>query len=543
MSRPGPACRTVLVRERRRCNIVSTLRVPFLEDPAPPSPSSSVSHIMSLRAITRWSVGIALFAWSSTALAVDGVPAPSVSLVDELAPIASDRMFRDADVAWQVVHVDSGEEVYAWGDDKALNPASTMKVLTAASALHHLGPSYRFSTELYTDGEIDASGVLRGNLYVQGHGDPTLVVERLWKLMVDLKLEGVERVAGDVVFDESWLSTDYQLPGWDKREDIERGPSYFPALSALSLNFNTVALVVGPGGEVGEPARLQLETPASGYVILDNQLTTGAQGSRRWLRIEREIVEEDLKFTVTGSIPSGSGVRKYYRAVVDPTAHFMAAWEDMEDSVGIDVTGTHRRGDTPERADLVLQLQSPPLPSILMDMNKHSNNYMAELVLRTTGAEVYGEGTTEAGLAAIRDYLTELGIPEDEYTLVNGSGLSRDIYLRPSHLNAVLLDMASDRRVGSEFRTSLAIAGEDGTLWHRLSDQPGRLRGKTGTLDGVHCLVGYVEAGDGDLYAFAFLVNHNNRGSSAVKKLHDRFARRMFALNSRATDGTAGGED
>ncbi len=471
-------------------------------------------------------------------------PAPARSLDVELSPLTSDRLFQSSEVGWQVVHVSSGEEVFSYQADEALVPASTMKVLTSATALHHLGPHYRFTTDLYTDGTLDPSGALQGNLYVKGHGDPALVVERLWKLVYDLRIEGVQRITGDVVFDESFLETDYALPGWDKQEDLERGPSYFPPMGALSLNFNTVALVVGPGAEVGGAGRALLETPADSYVTVDNQVKTGAAGSRRWTSIEREVTGSTLKFTVRGSIPVGSGVRKYYRTVSDPTAHFMAAWEQMEQTVGIEVRGQHKRGEVPDGADLLVQHRSPPLAAILMDMNKYSNNFMAEQILRTVGAEVMeAPGGTAKGLAVIQSYLGSLGIPAEEIQLVNGSGLSREFALRPSHLTAVLVDMAADEQVGHEFRASLSIAGQDGTLWRRLKDHPGRLRGKTGTLDGVHCLAGYVEGADGELYAFAFLVNDIHGSVYKAKQLHDRFARRMFELRSGALDATAGRGD
>jgi D-alanyl-D-alanine carboxypeptidase/D-alanyl-D-alanine-endopeptidase (penicillin-binding protein 4) len=222
---------------------------------------------------------------------------------------------------------------------------------------------------------------------------------------------------------------------------------------------------------------------------------------------------------------------------LDPTAHFIAATTQMMAAEGVVVTGKHRRGATPTTADLVLEHRSSALSAILMDMNKHSNNFMAEQVLRALGAEAFGlPGTTEKGLRAVSDYLSSLGIDGSEYVLVNGSGLSRSALMRPSLMTAVLVDMAHDNRVGHEFLSSLAIAGEDGTLWRRLTEDPGRLRGKTGTIDGVHCLVGYVEASDGELYAFSFLVNAIKGDSSQVKRLHDRFARRMFTVGVAAPE-------
>ncbi len=455
-----------------------------------------------------------------------------------LAPVTQQRAWRDSRTAVQVVDVATGEVVFTRDADRGLIPASTMKAVTAAAALSSLGPSYKFKTTVHADGGIDSVGTLHGDLYIEGGGDPTFVVEKLWKLVYDLKIDGLTKIDGDVVFDESFFAGPYPLQGWDKKEDVERGPSYFSRQSALSLNFNTVAIVVAPGAETGGGARVQLETPASPYVEVVNEVVTGESGSYRRLSIEREVADDGhMVFTVTGSMPSGAAAARYYRTVEDPTAHFQAAFLEMANRHGIAVTGRGRRGVTPPDTRTLWELNSPPLASILMDMNKYSNNFMAEQVLRTMGAEANDgqAGDTEAGLAVVRDYLTSIGVPQDSYTIVNGSGLSRDSSIPPSLLTAVLLDMAADTAAGGEFRSSLAIAGADGTLWKRLRDEPGRVRGKTGTIDGVHCLTGYAESADGALYAFAFLSNNIRGGISQVKKLHDAMARELIEV-----DGTTG---
>ncbi len=458
----------------------------------------------------------------------EAAPAP-VDFEALLGPITRDRLFRVCQVGLQVTDVTTGQPVFSHRAEHGLVPASTTKVLTAAVALRTLGPAHRFTTDVFATGEVDAAGVLDGDLYVQGHGDPTLVVEKLWKLVYDLKVEGIREIRGDVVFDEGYFDTEYQLPGWTKPRDLREGPSYFATSSALSLNFNTVALVVAPGTEVGQAARVGLETPASRYVTVENEVLTGPVGSRRRLDIDREATEGGMTFTVTGVVPADDTVKKYYRTVADPTAHFMAAWQDLEETHGIAVKGRHRRGSVPAAARLLYQHRSVPLTAVLMDMNKYSNNFMAEQVLKTVGAETAGlPGTTAKGLDVARGYLDELGVARDTYTLVNGSGLSRDASLPPDLLTRVMVDMARDPRVGAEFRTSLSIAGWDGTLWARLREDPARVRGKTGTIDGVHGLTGYVTAADGHLYAFSFLVNDLRGGASPARRLHDRFLRRMF---------------
>lgn len=464
-------------------------------------------------------------------------PAPSNDLTPALAALTKNRLFGSSKVGFQVVDLGTGEEVFAHGADTALNPASTMKVVTSATALKRLGPSYRFTTDIYTDGTVDASGTLKGNLYIEGHGDPSMVVEKLWKLVGDLKLEGIERIEGSVVFDDDFHVGPAALPGWDKKEDIARGPSYFATLSALSLNFNTAALVVGPGAEVGKEARVRLETPVAQGVKVVNEVKTVPASSRRSVQMDRDVLGDGTTvFTLRGSVPLGDEHEKYYRTVADPTAQFMGAVQELMKQHGIAVTGSFRRGDTPDGADRLMQLRSSSLATILMDMNKLSNNFIAEQVLRTLGAELEGEGSAEKGLVVVQAYLDELGIGSDDLHLVNGSGLSRQATLQPSALTAVLVDMARDPQVGQEFASSLAIAGYDGTLWSRLRDEPGRLRGKTGTIDGVHCLAGYVEDGQGGRYAFAFMVNDHGGAVRSVKDLHDRFARTMFNWGAGASE-------
>lgn len=465
--------------------------------------------------------------------------APAASLEEVLAPLTTDRLFTSAEVGLQIVNVRTGEEVFARNADRGMIPASTMKIVTAATALDALGPAYRYSTDFLVgdDVKVGPDGTLKGNLYVRGHGDPTLVVETLWKITRDLKLAGLKRIEGSVVYDEGFFTPDYALPGWDKEADVENGPTYFATIGALSLNYNTVALVVAPGDAVGKAGRVELETPASDYVEITNKVVTTAPGTRRSLKIERALTDDQpphLEFTVTGTVPAESGADRYYRTVIDPTAHFIAAFDEMLGAQGIEVTGKHVRGAAPDDADLYYRHKSDELTEILMEMNKLSNNFIAETVLRTVGAEKFGlPGTTEKGTKAVAAYLGTIGVEPGEITLVNGSGLSRGARLRPSTLTAVLLDMAHDRRVGHEFISSLAIAGRDGTLSRRLAEDPGRTRGKTGTIDGVHCLTGYTEGGDGELYAFAFLVNDVS-DTASVKRLQDKFIRKIYAMNGPA---------
>jgi D-alanyl-D-alanine carboxypeptidase/D-alanyl-D-alanine-endopeptidase (penicillin-binding protein 4) len=467
---------------------------------------------------------------------------PPATLASALATVEQDPIFTDATVSVQVVNVRTGEEVYHWGEDRALLPASVMKVLTTATALRELGPNYKFQTHLLIDGEIGSDGVLDGSVYLRGQGDPSMVVERLWRMALDLKMRGVREIRGDIVFDASYFADGALIPGWFKAEDVADPPTYFPSLGALSVNYNLHAFVVRPGAAQGAPAQVDIEFP-SPQVVIVNKLVTGSAKSRAWTKVERELDEETksiVTYTFTGNVPVGSDADTIYRPVHDPLANYMAVFESVVAQHGLKVGGRYRAGVTPAGAERLLRSDSEPLAEIVATTSKQSNNLFAEHVLRVLGAEKHGgPGTTEKGLRSVNAYLTRLGVAGDGVVLVNGSGLSRDIRLRPSVVDAVLMDMARDPAVSAEFMASLSVAGRDGTLWSRFREEgmDGRVRGKTGTLDGVHCLAGYVRAADDELYAFTFLVNDIPGVAARARKAHDRLVGTLAGVSGNVADG------
>lgn len=468
-------------------------------------------------------------------------------LAAALALVEQDPLFSSASVGIEVVNARTGEKVYGWGDERALIPASTMKLLTTATALRALGPNFRFPTWILHDGQLDAAGALAGNLYVKGQGDPTMVVERMWRMILDVKLKGIREIQGDVVFDESYFADSSLIPGWAKEEDLKDGPTYFAALGALSVNYNIAAIVVRPGAAVGAPALAELESPTPAAVI-DNKLTTGRGNSRKWVKIERTLDPETGKiatFTLTGNIPLESGSDTFYRTLADPLGNYMGLFETLAKQQGVKVKGKLRPGVTPPDAKLVLRADSEPLADVVAVTSKHSNNFMAEQMLRVVGAERYGlPGTTAKGIQAIQDYLTGLGVPREEYQLVNGSGLSREVLLRPGHINRVLVDMYRNAELGPEFSSSLSVGGRDGTLWARFREDgmEGRVRGKTGTLSGVNCLSGYVRATDEETYAFTFLVNDIDGALTRAKRATDRLVVTVAGVNGNIADNSETGE-
>ena len=308
------------------------------------------------------------------------------------------------------------------------------------------------------------------------------------------------------------------------------------------MNYNVASLVVRPGTAAGQPAVVENDTPTPA-VVIESTAVTGRKGSRNTVKIVRKVDEETGKittFTVSGSFPAEGDAEFYYRTIADPLGNYIGAMQGVFRQQGIKVKGAWKPGATPKTAELFYKSESVPLTDIVALTSKHSNNFMAEQILRSMGAERYGlPGTTENGLRVITDYLTSLGIPADQYRLVNGSGLSREVQLRPSAVDAVLVDMYKSPEFGPEFVSSLSVGGRDGTLWSRFREEgmAGRVRGKTGTLSGVHCLAGYIHAADDEIYAFTFLVNDIDGALSRARKAHDRLVLTVAGTTGNVVDG------
>jgi len=475
---------------------------------------------------------------------------PAGDVAAALAALPSLPVFARSAIALEVVNADTGARVYAYGDDRVLVPASTMKLLTTAVALRELGPAYRFPTWIKYDGELGLDGVLAGSLYVVGQGDPTMVVERMWKMIADIKARGVSEIKGDVIFDDTYMAGEgVWVPGWKKQQDLESGEVYYSALGALSLNYNVASIVVRPGVAVGVAASAAFDTP-SDVLVLDNKLTTGRERSKYWVKVERALdpAGKVATYTLTGNVPVDLDAdhQPIYRTLADPTGNYVSVFRELAKAHGIKVKGKFRAGTTALASKLLLKVESERLAEILTDMNKQSNNFIAEQVLRAVAAEKAGlPGTTENGAKLMGDYLASLGVAPDRYRLVNGSGLSRDILLAPSALGAVLVDMYGNLDLAPEFRSTLAVGGRDGTLWHRFREDgmEGRVRAKTGSLNGVFCLAGYVTAADGTDYAFSFFVNELEGSTARARTAHDQLVRVLSGVTGNLAEAGDGEGD
>jgi D-alanyl-D-alanine carboxypeptidase/D-alanyl-D-alanine-endopeptidase (penicillin-binding protein 4) len=426
----------------------------------------------------------------------DGDLPAALKVVIDGSPLTAAR------TAIYVASVDTGETVYARDPDALLNPASNVKLVTTAAALVRLGPEFRFSTEFLGD-QDPAQGEVR-TLYVRGRGDPSIVTERLWGMAGELAHLGLRRVR-ELVLDDGYFDGERFGPGFDQ-EDGDR--PYLAPAGALSLDFNSIEVVVTPAGTVGQKARIDLE-PASAFFTVENRTVTSARTGRARVVVSTQLERGKERVVVEGRVPVGSRPHAVWRRIDDPALFFGNTLQALLEQRGVK-TDRIRTGRTPESAHLLHVSQSDALAEVVRRLNKTSNNFTAEQLLKTLGAEVKGQpGTWAKGVDAAEDVLAEMGLPRGSYVMRNGSGLNDTNRFSARQLVMVLRAMWLRFPLQPEYAVSLPVAGRDGTIRWRMDGTPaaGRLRAKTGTLEGVVALSGYVQNAAGKVLAFAILVN------------------------------------
>lgn len=461
-------------------------------------------------------------------------------LARQLKRLLKHRWLRGAKLGLVVMHP-NGKILFQKNATKRFIPASNVKLLTIASALHFLGPSYRYVTKIYADRKPDKDGVVKGNLYIRGSGDPSLRAEDLWKIAKRLHLKGLRKVTGRIYFDDHLFDKQNFGPGWEDHavQPGERYRAYMSAVGALSMNYNVMGFVIRPALKTGEFARISLD-PRTYYVReIVNKMKT-VPGGRFSVRIDmlghRSWRE---RIVIRGQIPLNSRTRTVWRRVTHPGWFTSFSFAQILKNRRIRVHLWPRRGKVPSNAIVLHRHYSAPLGIILQYAGKISSNFTTEMVTKLMGARVYRKpGTWTKGVNAIRSYLKSIGIPPKTYKLINGSGLSRGNRLYPLLFAKLLQKQLASLSTRPDFIVSQPIAGYDGTLRWRMkrSSASGVLRAKTGTLDGVSSLSGYVETADKKLVIFAINMNGRLRQIRYFRRIQNRIGKLLarYRLGSRS---------
>ncbi len=439
------------------------------------------------------------------------------ALAQRIEKMLRQPAFERAEIGMLVVRRSDGTELFAHDADHVFTPASNQKILTAAAALAHFGPTYRFPTLIYTDAPPDDAGEVE-TLVLYGNGDPSLTSEDYWRIAADLYRAGLRKVRGDLVLDDSAFDRVHWNPTWNGVS----ARAYFAPVSAINANYGAFAVAVRPGSAPGAPLRVSLDPPVSLFRVR-NQGTSGLPSSRDSLAVIRQSGDDAEVVGVTGNLPVGGEVHTEYRSVVDPVRYAGAVFRMQLEAVGISVVGATRWGIVPPNAHRLAVFDGKSLAEIVRVFMKHSNNLMGEALVKALGRDATGEaGSWENGLPVLRDELAKLGLDLSLLRLVDGSGLSYQNQVSPRALVQVL--RAADRsfRFGPEFYSALPIAGGDGTLKKRANGIAGAVRAKTGLLNQVSSLSGYATTHSGDELAFSIIVNGYRRSDYEVRGAIDR---------------------
>ena len=397
----------------------------------------------------------------------------------------------------------SGDPRLSLNAQVPVNPASLIKLLTTYAALDQLGPAFTWKTPVWLTGRLQA-GVLEGNVHIQGRGDPKLSLERVWSLVQRLRQMGVTEIRGVVVLDQSA----FLLPEGSTGDfDNEPLRPYNVRSQALLLNQHAVIYTFTPDAARGvaavsaEPALQGLQVDAS------VPLSTGPCND--WRAALKASAGDAERMRFTGSYPAACGERVWPLAYPDPRSYAARLWGALWRDAGGRLSGSVREGPAPEGVPPSLELTSPSLSEVVRDINKFSNNVMAQQLLLTLALQRPGavRATPEAGREVLRQWLAQrLGESLDGVVIDNGSGLSRETRVSAALL-ARLLQSAWSSPVMPELMASLPVTGLDGTL-RRAQSSAGMAHLKTGSLRDVTGVAGYVLGTSGKRYVLVAVINH-----------------------------------
>ncbi len=467
-------------------------------------------------------------------------PAAMSDVAVAIEAILSQQHIASAHWGIDIVEMDTGKVIYSREPDHLFTPASNNKLVTTSAALALIGPDYRFRTTVETTGNIDGDGRLHGDLVIVGRGDPNISgrvmpyqlktvrvsppTQALEQMADQIVQKGIKVVEGDLIGDDTFYSPERYAEGWalDDLQWIDGAP-----VTALTVNDNVVFVRVQPGAKAGDPAQVTVD-PESAYYELDNRIVTVANGGRK-VGMHRD--PGSYKITMWGRVPLSDQGFSEALSLEDPAAFTAQIFQAMLVKRGVTITGKARarHGEpqfnddpqaTPRPPDALLAAPttqvlaehvSLPLLEDLRGTPKTSQTLHAELALRLLGRMKGMAGSFEGGAAVVRQFLNQIGIKNEEFYLLDGSGLSRRDLITPAAMIQLLVYDAR-QPWGPAFEETLPVAGVDGSLAERFLNTPagGLVHAKTGTLSHVNALSGYGQTKSGKRFVFSIFCNHHN---------------------------------
>ena len=406
-----------------------------------------------------------------------------------------------------VVDLDKQETALEWRGDEPRNPASTIKLLTTLVALDLLGPAYRWRTDVFSSGTLE-NGKLDGDLTIKGYGDPFLVTERVWQLLRNIRRTGIREITGDLLLDDSWFDVGDYDPGAFDRQPLR---AYNVAPNALLMNFKVVRYWFEPDHASGA-VNVQLD-PHLENLTVENRLGLSNGSCRGYQRGITMTTNDSVdQVTLSGRFPNGCKHYAMDRTALSHNEFVYGLFDSLWRQSGGLFSGGWRKVVVEEDAEPLLSFDSQPLAEIIARVNKNSNNVMARQLLYTLGAEIEGApGTQDKGKAVIASWLADKGLASSKIAVENGAGLSRETRTT-AHGMADMLKFAWQQPYMPEYLSSMSLAGLDGTLRRRFENTGlvGKAHLKTGSLDHVTAIAGYVQSRSGRRFAVVAMQNYED---------------------------------
>jgi D-alanyl-D-alanine carboxypeptidase/D-alanyl-D-alanine-endopeptidase (penicillin-binding protein 4) len=466
----------------------------------------------------------------------------SLNSIDKaVQQLVQDAQMQNASLSFYVYDVDTKKVVSEHQPKTSLVTASTMKVVTTATALELMGSYHKFETKIQYDGTLNSStGVLKGNVYIKGGGDPTLgskyytadTVDIMQSWVKALHEAGIKKIEGRVIGDASYFGDEYVPPTWGW---IDMGNYYGAGVSGLTIYDNILKVWFDVGDNVNDSSTVTCYEPYSPDIFIDNRVRAGAiTGDEAYMY---GAPYEGYRL-IKGRLPKGAKDFEIRGAIHEPD--YVAAYEFQHKIIqsGIAISGqatTIRRlqlhGAVPmsKRTD-VLSISSPALSSIVYWTNLISNNLFAEHLLKHIGMHQYKDPSVYSSTLAIEKYWRSKGVEMTGFYMNDGSGLSRANAISAQHLTEILVQMRNSKFWGS-FESSLPVAAKTGTLKNigKGTKIQGNLKAKSGTMTRVKSYAGYVKCASGEQLAFAVIANNFNCSTAEMAKKLERL---MIALGN-----------
>lgn len=406
------------------------------------------------------------------------------------------------------------EVIYEYNSDKKMIPASITKIITSGAILKSMPPGYKFKTQLLLAEKYQIKDeIYKGDLYLKGGGDPSFVSENMWYLVNIFNRLGVKKVDGDIVVDDSLFD---KVRFDESRQEVRVDRAYDAPVGAMSFNWNSVNIFIRPNGD-GKKPKVFIDPDVSMFNVENKAILT--EGSSNSLSVEKR----NSKIIVSGKIGRNSKEVVFYKNIQEPDEWSGENLKLFLKHRGITVSGKIKNRKTPVSAEVVAEYESKPIEIIMADMNKFSNNYVAEMLIKNLSLNLSPIGNMADGMKMVNQYIESLKLDKDSYEIYNPSGLTRDNKLTARAMVKVLENLHGDFKVFPEFVNSLPIAGVDGTLKRRMKGESGErwVRAKTGYLTNVVSLAGYAGLSDGQVYQFSFIFN-GKTDETKIKNTFDK---------------------